>query len=54
MERTRKLEEANKELADANRKVVEASKAQLRHFACMSHEVCPHCHVLIQKGSTYL
>ena len=38
-ERTRKLEKVNEDLADANRRVVRASKLQLQHFACMSHEI---------------
>ena len=38
-ERTRKLEKSNQDLEDANRKVVQASELQLKHFACMSHEI---------------
>ena len=37
--RTRELENANAELAEANRFVLHASKMQLQHFACMSHEI---------------
>ena len=37
--RTRRLQAANQELEAANRRVVQASQAQLRHFACMSHEI---------------
>jgi signal transduction histidine kinase/CheY-like chemotaxis protein len=39
MERTRKLELANKRLEEANRSVIRTSTAQLQHFACMSHEI---------------
>ena len=37
--RTRELKRANKNLEEANRRVVKASKLQLQHFACMSHEI---------------
>ena len=38
-ERTQRLELANIELAEANRRVVKASAAQLQHFATVSHEL---------------
>jgi signal transduction histidine kinase/CheY-like chemotaxis protein len=38
-ERTRKLELVNQSLEEANRRVMQASAAQLQHFACMSHEI---------------
>jgi signal transduction histidine kinase/CheY-like chemotaxis protein len=38
-ERTRALKLANNNLEEANYKVMEASAAQLQHFACMSHEI---------------
>ena len=38
-QRTRALEESNDRLEKANRKILQASAAQLRHFACMSHEI---------------
>jgi signal transduction histidine kinase/CheY-like chemotaxis protein len=37
--RTSALELANKELAEVNRTISDASLAQRRHFACMSHEI---------------
>ena len=37
--RTLELENANAELAEANRFVMQANKMQLQHFACMSHEI---------------
>jgi signal transduction histidine kinase len=39
LKRTCELEQANVELAEANRLVVHANKMQLQHFACMSHEI---------------
>ena len=38
-ERTRELQAVNQDLEHANRRVVQASQAQLQHFACMSHEI---------------
>jgi len=38
-ERTTKLQETNDRLEEAHRQVVQASAAQLQHFACMSHEI---------------
>lgn len=38
-ERTTKLENSNKQLAEANDRVTLASARQLQHFACMSHEI---------------
>lgn len=38
-ERTSKLEQLNKELEEANKKIAIASSMQLEHFACMSHEI---------------
>ena len=38
-ERTSSLQEANRNLEAANRRVLDASAAQLQHFACMSHEI---------------
>jgi len=38
-ERTYELELANASLEEANRHIVQASAAQLEHFACMSHEI---------------
>lgn len=38
-ERTRKLASSNAKLEAANRKIQQASAAQLKHFACMSHEI---------------
>ena len=38
-ERTQKLQQMNAELEAANKRVVQASQAQLQHFACMSHEI---------------
>jgi signal transduction histidine kinase/CheY-like chemotaxis protein len=38
-ERTHALQMANGNLEEANHKVMEASAAQLQHFACMSHEI---------------
>lgn len=38
-ERTSKLETSNEQLEEANRRVVQASELQLKHFACMSHEI---------------
>lgn len=38
-ERTLELEHTNEDLARANSQIVEASAAQLEHFACMSHEI---------------
>jgi signal transduction histidine kinase/CheY-like chemotaxis protein len=38
-ERTNALQMANVDLEEANHKVMEASAAQLQHFACMSHEI---------------
>jgi len=37
--RTHELETTNTKLEEANREVVKASEARLRHFACMSHEI---------------
>jgi Mg2+ and Co2+ transporter CorA len=37
--RTQELESANTKLEEANREVVRASEARLRHFASMSHEI---------------
>lgn len=37
--RTHELETTNTKLEEANREVVRASEARLRHFACMSHEI---------------
>ena len=38
-ERTKELQSLNESLALANQRVVQASEAQLQHFACMSHEI---------------
>jgi len=38
-ERTSKLQITNEQLEEANRRILEASAAQLQHFACMSHEI---------------
>lgn len=38
-ERTEQLAKANQNLAQANRRIVHQSQAQLRHFAMMSHEI---------------
>ena len=38
-ERTREMQEANDILELTNHKVIRASASQLKHFACMSHEV---------------
>jgi len=38
-ERTGELERSNKELGEANQKIMRASQLQLQHFACMSHEI---------------
>ncbi|CAB9513725.1 activated protein kinase catalytic subunit alpha-1 [Seminavis robusta] len=38
-ERTSKLEQLNRELEEANKKIETASSMQLEHFACMSHEI---------------
>jgi signal transduction histidine kinase/CheY-like chemotaxis protein len=38
-ERTRKLQNTNERLEQANHRILEASAAQLQHFACMSHEI---------------
>jgi signal transduction histidine kinase/ActR/RegA family two-component response regulator len=38
-ERTRTLQDTNERLKEANRIILEASAAQLQHFACMSHEI---------------
>jgi hypothetical protein len=38
-ERTRTLECVNHDLELANKRVMEASAAQLKHFVCMSHEI---------------
>ena len=37
--RTHELKKANRNLEEANRRVVKASELQLQHFACMSHEI---------------
>jgi signal transduction histidine kinase/CheY-like chemotaxis protein len=37
--RTQELQLVNKNLEDANRRVLESSAAQMQHFACMSHEI---------------
>jgi signal transduction histidine kinase len=37
--RTQELQLVNKNLEDANRRALEASAAQMQHFACMSHEI---------------
>ena len=37
--RTTALEESNMRLEKANRRILQASAAQLKHFACMSHEI---------------
>jgi len=38
-ERTKKLEDSNKQLEEANFTIRRASAKQLQHFACMSHEI---------------
>jgi signal transduction histidine kinase/CheY-like chemotaxis protein len=38
-ERTQKLQLVNEHLEEANRQVLQASAAQLKHFACMNHEI---------------
>jgi signal transduction histidine kinase len=38
-ERTRTLQTTNERLEEANHRILEASAAQLQHFACMSHEI---------------
>ena len=53
-ERTRKLEETNRSLAKANRRVTRASAAQLEHFACMSHEIRTPLNCIIGLSSLLL
>ena len=53
-ERTRKLEETNRCLAKANRRVTRASAAQLEHFACMSHEIRTPLNCIIGLSSLLL
>jgi signal transduction histidine kinase/CheY-like chemotaxis protein len=38
-ERTRTLQGTNERLEEANHRILQASAAQLQHFACMSHEI---------------
>ena len=38
-QRTKALEESHFRLEQANRQILQASRAQLKHFACMSHEI---------------
>ena len=53
-ERTHKLEETNTRLAEANRRVLRASAAQLEHFACMSHEIRTPLNCIIGLSSLLL
>jgi signal transduction histidine kinase/CheY-like chemotaxis protein len=53
-ERTRKLEDTNMRLEEANRRVTRASAAQLEHFACMSHEIRTPLNCIIGLSSLLL
>ena len=53
-ERTRDLESANQNLAEANRQVVRQSHAQLKHFACMSHEIRTPLNCIVGMSSLLL
>jgi signal transduction histidine kinase/CheY-like chemotaxis protein len=53
-ERTKKLQETNRCLEEANRRVVRASAAQLEHFACMSHEIRTPLNCIIGLSSLLL
>jgi signal transduction histidine kinase/CheY-like chemotaxis protein len=53
-ERTHKLEETNTRLAEANRRVLRASAAQLEHFACMSHEIRTPLNCIVGLSSLLL
>jgi signal transduction histidine kinase/ActR/RegA family two-component response regulator len=50
-QRTNELQLANQRLAEANRAIVQASAAQLEHFACMSHEIRTPLNCIIGMSS---
>lgn len=53
-ERTRKLQDSNVRLAEANERVMKASAAQLEHFASMSHEIRTPLNCIIGLSSFLL
>ena len=53
-ERTCELEMVNVRLESANRRVVEASAAQLKNFACMSHEIRTPLNCIVGLSSLLL
>lgn len=53
-ERTAALETLNRDLEQANRRVVQAAQAQLQHFACMSHEIRTPLNCIVGLSSLML